>query len=466
MSRERIKSLVLAVLVMINFVLGAKILNEKKLWPYGYNFFAFIENTDIYKAVKNNNKAVTKTHITMPQQIFVNTGDQTSRILLRPDNALFSQVYSASAETLVSALRAGSKNIRPADKEEWVSALNGKSLYFCYATEYDTKLFGEFFASNSSDLSEFVNSFSEVIITAEKKVFFEDYTTGRFYSAVSGASTKEISAEIDKMKNETGGEIINYSVELKFDESLGGQTATLAATAPVYSTPVALPAVRAVNPLIGISGGLDSEVTEKILSVFKINSGNVRSYPETDGTLVFVENNGILKIHPGGALEYQSTASGGFSLSADNSYVDTVIALANFTDKISAAAGTESDFYISNKLSEKSPDVTFDCRIGGVPVKTDLYGAQNAVSAEIKNGALIRYKQILRRYVPDETDIFTLQPFITALDNAAEKYSKDMRSIEIQNIYPVYTDDGTKTFYTADWYAQIRSIELGGEGVR
>lgn len=464
MSRERIKSFVLAILVMINFVLGAKILNEKKLWPYGYDFFSFIENTDIYKAIKNRDKAVTKTHITMPQQIFVNTGEQTSRILLRPGDETFSKAYSVSAETLVSALRASKKNIRSATKEEFISALNGKSFYFCYATENDTRLFGEFFAADSSDLAESVASFSGIVITSERNVFFEDYKTGAFYLAKSGISSKEILNEINSIRSSSSGaDIINYSAELKFDESFGTQTVTLSSSAPVYSTRTYLPSLKSVNPLLNSNGEPDSDIVQNILPLFRINSGNVRSYHEADGTLVFVENNGILKITPDGILSYQSTASGGFSISADNSYVDSVTALANFTDKVSAAAAAESDLYISCRLSEKNPYITFDCRAFGIPVSINIDGAKNAVEAEIKNGSLISYKQVLRRYSASVYDSAPLSPFISALDSAVEKYSQNMKNVEIQNIYPVYTDDGTREIYTADWFTEVKTIDLGEE---
>lgn len=467
MSRERTKSFVLAILVMINFILGAKILSDKKLWPSGYNFFSFIENTDLYKRIKNQDKPVTKTHITMPQQIFVNTGDQTSRILIKPNEEIFQQIYSSASESIASALKAGEKNIRPAKKEEWVSALNGRSLYFSYAVEYDTRLFGEFFALDSSALAEAVPSFMRIIVTTDKTVLFEDFKSGVFYIVNIGASPKELIREIDSLHSaSSGNEIINYSVDLKFDESLGSQTATLSPAAPVYSTPMRFPIVRAENPLLSPTGEIDENIVDKILSVFRINSNTVRRYYETSGTMVFVENNGILKIHPSGVISYQSTASSGFSLSTDNSYIDSVTALANFTDKITAAASADNDLYLSKSLSEKSTYVTFNYRSCGIPVNIDIDNLKHAVSAEIKNGSLISYTQLLRRYAPISDETFELQPFITALDNAVEKYSNDINNIEIQYIYPVYADNGTQSYYGAEWFTEIKSIIINEEEIR
>lgn len=459
MSRERIKSCLLAGLVMINFILGAKILNDKKLWPYGYNFFSFIENSDIYKAIKNKDKSITKTHITMPQEIFVNTGDQTYRMLLRPDSDKFKEVFSAASDTLVSSLKGSSVHL--AKKDEWVSALNGKSLCFSYAVEYDTGLFGEFFAVDSSALAQIVPSFARIIVSADRNVFFEDFNTGNFYASESNASSTELTRMIDSLKADSnGGEIINYSVDLKFDESLGSQVATLSPAAPVYSAPLSFPIIKSENPIADPDGKLNEDTVSKIISVFRINSNTVRRYSEADGTLVCVENNCILKIRPSGVISYQSTNGSGLSLSADNSYIDSVIALANFTDKLTAAADASSDLYISKALSEKSTYVTFDYRSCGIPVNIDFGNHRHAVSAEIKNGSMTSYVQVFRKYTPLSGDGIELSPFISALDNAAEKYTHDLNSIEISEIYPVFDDNNEQIHIVADWFTKIKGIEI------
>ena len=451
---------------MINFILGSKILNDKKLWPSGYNFFSFIENSDIYKAIKNKDKSITKTHITMPQKIFVNTGDQTSRMLIRPDSDNFREVFSAASDMLSSALK--SRSIHLAKKSDWVSALSGKSLCFSYAVEYDTGLFGEFFAVDSSALAQIVPSFVRIIVAADKTVFFEDFNTGDFYAAESSASADELIRTIDKLKaGSPGGEIINYSVDLKFDESLGSQVATLSPAAPVYSAPLRFPVIKAENPITDASGMLSEELISKIISVFRINSNTVRRYSEADGTLVCVENNCILKIRPTGVISYQSTTGSGLSLSADNSYIDSVIALANFTDKLTAAASAENDLYISKALSEKSTYITFDYRSCGIPVNIDSGNLQHAVSAEIRNGSLISYTQVFRSYTPIGEGV-EMSPFISALDNAAEKYTRDLNSIEISEIYPVFNDNNDnseQSYITADWFTKVKGIEIKEEEI-
>ena len=57
MNKERVKNLVLVFLIAMNFILGSRILFERKLWPSGYNFFSNANNfeiTSILQGIKNH----------------------------------------------------------------------------------------------------------------------------------------------------------------------------------------------------------------------------------------------------------------------------------------------------------------------------------------------------------------------------------------------------------------------------
>jgi len=462
MSRERIKSFVLVSLVMINFILGAKILTDKKLWPYGYNFFISLENSDILHALTGSqDKKTARANITKPEQIIVNTGDQTSRIAINPDDEIFQDIYTVTGDILSDVLKNETKSISFAPKDEWVSVLNGKSVCLNFAIPYDTVLFGEFFGTDASSLSAFVPSLSKIVIADNALVYFEDYKTGDFYKTESTHSFSKLVSIINKSKNlyQNNNSIINYSVDLKFDEAFGSQKAVLSPTVAVYSTPVKMPILTAVNPLVNKNNGFDKEIIEKILSVFKINSNTVRRYPEADGTMVFVENDGILKISPDGVIRYQSTDSDGFSLNSDNTYIDTLTALADFADRLNNACLTDSDLYISQIPSSQNEKVTFDYRANGVPVKTEFKDYKNAVTAEIKNGAMTSYVHVLRKYISG-TELYEIPGYIESLDAAIENYSHSMNNIEIQKMYISYIDDGSFSPKPADWKTQVKSIVI------
>lgn len=465
MSRERVKSFVLICLVMMNFVLGSRILTDKKLWPNGYNFFSSLENINLLKffsaasEVKN-----TKTHLAMPQEIIINTGDQTSRIAVNSSEDLFYDIYNAASSCVAKALSAEARQITLSQKSEWVSVLNGQSVCFNYPVRYDTRLFGEFYNTNSAALSFYVPALSRIVISQDKSVFFEDYASGSFYKVGVESGGREIMSLINKAKSvkSTSGAIINYSVDLKFDEAIGNQKAVLSPTVPVYSTPVKVPVLNSSNPLTDENGGLNKGVTEKILSLFKINPNTVRRYTEVSGTVVFVENNGILKIHPSGLLQYQSTASSGFSLSPGGSYTESISALADFADKLSAACALEQELYISGPVVSPSENVTFDYRSGGIPININIGTGKHAISAEIKNGYMTSYEQYIKNYFQG-SETYYAPLYIEALDSAIENYSKDMNNIEIRAMYLVYNDDNTEAQKDAVWKTEVKSIDLSEE---
>ena len=460
MSKERIKSFLLSVLVMMNFGLGAKLLSDKKLWPYGYNFFLSLQNSDIVRAITNTtDKKTIRMHLCMPERITVNTGDQTSRIAVNSDDEIFSEIFSAANQMISDAL--SSEDIRYSQKKEWLSALNGKSVCFCYPTAYDTKLLGEFFGVDADAMCEYVKALSVIVVSEDGAVFFEDFASGSFYRTETKTDSRKLADIINKTRNlyKYNNEIINYSVDLKFDEVFGTQKAVLSPGVLIYSTPAKAAYLSAYAPLAAQDAERTGVMIDKILSIFKINSGNVRRYTEINGTVVFVENNGILKINPAGLLSYQSTDSRGFYLG--RSYSETVGALAELAEKVNNACMSENELYISKPLVRSEENVTFDYRVGGIPVMMDFAGQKNAVRAEIKNGDLKSYTQVLRNYILGQEKYDTPE-YIEALDNAIEYYSRDMNNIEIQNMYLAYTDSGEQTL-AADWKASVKSIEISEE---
>ena len=80
MNKERIKSVLLVFFILTDFVLGSKILIDKKLWPNGYNFFSNVGNfySGIISYFSDNSSE--RTQIFSPEKILINTGDQTTRI--------------------------------------------------------------------------------------------------------------------------------------------------------------------------------------------------------------------------------------------------------------------------------------------------------------------------------------------------------------------------------------------------
>ena len=126
--KERFRSILLIVLVGLNFVLGGKILSDKKLWPSGYNFFITSENKLFQLLFPSGGADSTKTHLGAPTEIMVNTGDQTTRFSVNANAEAFDELFREISKILADSFRTEEKNIAKISKEEWNNVLNSKSV--------------------------------------------------------------------------------------------------------------------------------------------------------------------------------------------------------------------------------------------------------------------------------------------------------------------------------------------------
>ena len=132
MTKERIKNLLLMLLVIMNFVLGSRILIEKKLWPGGYNFFSNMGNLEFSRLYTNIKSYFTdedtyKTKVFDPEKIVINTGDQTTRIAIYSADAEFAGLFAEAYVVLRSAFESDSENFSPVKALELYSALSATS---------------------------------------------------------------------------------------------------------------------------------------------------------------------------------------------------------------------------------------------------------------------------------------------------------------------------------------------------
>ncbi len=145
MKKERLKSVFLAFLIISSLVLGSKILTEKKLWPNGYNFFSnanVFEFSGLYSKLKNyfSEDTVNKAQGFIPGEIVLNTGDQTTRISVKPNSDEFFEILSLSEEILQSALTHTSEYISDITRDEFLSSLTSDSVYFDFSQGFESTL--------------------------------------------------------------------------------------------------------------------------------------------------------------------------------------------------------------------------------------------------------------------------------------------------------------------------------------
>ena len=127
--KERIKSIILVMLVISNFILGSKALSNKKLWSeFGYNFFSdgfFSSFVQIF-----SHKQPVKTSVEAPEMLIINTGYQTSRLALTSADGEFLALVSLLREYLTDAF--GAASFTRVRSDDFYAALSAKSVLMRY----------------------------------------------------------------------------------------------------------------------------------------------------------------------------------------------------------------------------------------------------------------------------------------------------------------------------------------------
>ncbi len=446
MTKERIKSVILVLLIIVNLMLAERILVNEKLWPVGYNFF------NMRTTAKKNDYSIIG-HLWLPEKIIVNTGYQSSRFEYLRNSQDFSKISLAAGDVLKKAFSAPLKSAVSVTSDVWYSALTAKSIYLSYSCNYSAQNFANLHGLLKTEFN--FESFSDVVINENGNVFISDKNGSAFYRI--DISSSEISPIIEKVAEEHSSDesAINYSFDLNFDKGIGGQTTFLSPMIPIYSAPVVADVLLSSNPVIRDDEFINKVIGE-ILTAFSIKPNTVRRYTEADGSLVFVENNGILRISPDGILHFKATSSG-IKLSPNTTYdtYSSVSNIANFIDTVNAAAGINADMCITSSLTSSTTEsFTFEYFADSLPVR---FTNGHAVTARVENGYISEYTQILRKYEP--CGQFAESPlYIEALDSVIAEYQGSMKEINITKMIPAYVDDLTISEKYPHWHIKIDNI--------
>ena len=444
MMKERVKSFILVILVAFSLVLAEKILVDEKLWPTGYNFFSI--RTNLKKADHS-----LADNLTMPERIIINTGYQSSRFEYLRKSPEFKGIYDVASNILKTAFSKPARNISQVMDENWYSALTGKSIYLSYPTSYSAKNFSGLLGAGRTEAT--FKSFSDIVIEENGNVYIND--NGTFYKIETGAQEISVIIENVLQADIENQSVINYSFDLNFDKEFGSQKTILAPMIPIYSDVVSAQVVYSENPVMK-DDEINQRTVNQILSAFSVNPNSMWRYTEADGTLVFVENTGILKISTNGILTF-TASDAGIPLSAGGSSdtYDNVSQIAQFIDTVNLSINQNAEMSITSPLTEdNAQNFTFDYNVDGIPVK---YAGNSAVKVTTRNGYITEYSQILRRYNPqDYTGNTPL--YIEALDNIIAKYQASMNQINIKKMFPAYIDDLSGGEKSPDWYIEIDNV--------
>ncbi len=421
MKIERLKSILLIILVISSIVLTANKWFNEELWPEGYNFIsAFKKHFSASEATIassfNPNEEVLK-----PAKIIVN--NLNNHVLFTKSSEEFDGISSDIKDILSVSFK--SQSISQATTLEWNNHLKSRSLYFSYPVMYDSSYFSSQLSLEYRGKVKYFKEFvvaNDQVLPSVMYVYIKDAESESIEKIKISFESESIALLIDSISDQSS-DINYYSFELNFDAS--------------NDNTVEDHVVIDHDVLINISEKKAYKLSEKnlfnniasnndlysnLLGQFKYNTSNIRKYVESDDSIVFVENYGTLKLHSNGLLSYESVDENkGIELntSSTNTCLNSCITFVNST---SSLMGTNSEMYyeISSDIHDitgLSFTLTFDYYINDniIIIPEEKYSAKNAITVKVVNGKIVSYDQVFVSYVPTD-EIISCGSAIDAID--------------------------------------------------
>lgn len=404
MKIERLKSILLIILVISSIILTANKWFNEELWPEGYSFFSDVKNR--LAGSDNETKFSPNEEILRPAKIIFN--NLSGHVLYTKSSQNYGEISSEITSVLAAALK--SERISKVDSEEWNNLLKLKSCYFSYPVMYDASYFASQLSNSYGGKVRYLKEFiicEDARIPTLTHLYVKDSMTEDVERIIVDYDSKTIKAFIDDAKNENA-EINYYSFELNFDSETDSKIkdhVVIERDVLINITEKYLPRLSERNHFKNIAQ--DDSLYTDILSYFRFNTSGIRKYTESDNSMVFVENYGTLKLHSNGVLEYKSNdKTKGIKL--DNTSVNACLnSCMTFVNGVSSLIDKNplmyyeisSDIHDIQSLSYK---MTFDYYINDSKIifSEKKHMTKNAISVEVENGAIVSYTQVFSSYEP------------------------------------------------------------------
>ena len=466
-TKERIKSLLLAVLVCSSILLTGLIWFDKKLWPDGYDFFSVYPETfisKIFSGLSGGDKALNINDTGALKSIFA---PRTTMLSYADGSRVNFNISQSAGEEIINNINnAISKALSESTQTEvteaeWQNSLKGKSIFADYSVPVSFESIAVFFNGDSPQFP-IMDTFDRVCInlvnttSATVPIYFRSSSSEKqivMYAPVSANSFEQLLSSVSSSSQFN----LSYSFELNLDkkvEGVGGDHQKI-----LLDSYILLP-LNSVKMNVIEKKAVDmrqSDSLREFLKMFNLNLNTARKYVQADDTALFVDSNSTITLGNDGYLEYiPSVTSKGIKIGEDNSVTTAAAGSAKIIDSMLSYADVDKNttLFISSPLLENSDGVytfTFDYVFGGNPIASDTHG----LVVEVKNGYITSLKANLKSYSllnsGNERDPLEL------IDELYAQISDSYENVTIDELYFGYYDSNAPM--TLSWQAKINKSE-------
>lgn len=486
-KREKVKTLILSLLIISSLVLSVSTWVYEKLWPTGYSFFSNFSDIPVISALfgSTDNYSIPVDNLSKPGKIVVTNGEIRS-VYYNSDSS-FAGLHSVTRDFLVSVLTNEDIVIRRAavSPDEWYDVLRNdelldtKSIYAEFSLSYTPDLFAQImgvqhtWVTQPAAVRDFIiaplgNDGQDMLLyarDANNDLVYKHYV-------VYDKKADIINAISEYTSNESGNFIFSFEQNLDgSSEGIGGEIQqkvfvdSLVLLSP-ESTETDI--ITAENPI----DTSDTQALNELLSCFGYAPNSLRHYTAADETEYFVENYGSLRIYPSGIIEYTALdTSKAYDLFEDDnttrSLYETLNRAIEFSESVwnTVMPDTEFNALVTSDLVENNAapgeyTFTLDYYFEGTPITVDAPDMKNAVIIEVKNGRITSYRHLIRRFTQTGESVQNIS-MVDALDILYSTLSaqESEEATVVTELFLSYVEDSNQSQKTAVWCAKIQGSD-------
>ena len=429
-KQERIKTLILMLLIINSLFMTSQIWFSQELWS-DYVFFDALRET-IFGRFFSAPKAVTVSSfdgLANPLRIISCRGE-SKRGILEPGNPFYSEADNSINAILDILYEVNDPKYITVATEDWLDALKGRSVMLDYGAKINSRLITKNIGGTENKLASVVTELSEITLCPEQNnaaIFIRNTQNGVIYKFV----VANVGGSVNDVIN-----VVDYDAGYLFAFEMNAANADPLVLFPMDETNE-VPSVYVENP----AESLSNNTMEKVILTFGFDPSRFRRSVSSNGTVSYIGNSRTIIFHPNGLLEF-------FAVDAESG-----IKGGNLTDMVNIALKTAGDqaqilmngnplnVRITSDLIDGEHIIKMNYFYNGLPLFINIpedgatHGVTDAVTAEFSEGNLVRFRMLPRVIMYDTKTVEAG----SVLESTGNAYLGDDT---IRRIMQCYTEDG------------------------
>lgn len=476
--KERIKSFVLVLLILLSIWLTSKTWIDKRLWPDGYSLFVNVKEWPIIREFFEKSYSQPMENLSKARKIVIADGSGSSAVFYNGDR-IFKNVYSDIEELLTSFMK-GEVSIRAKSDltGENVRELLNEQIMYAYVN-YSVAMPGGFFG--------------QLMGVAESEAFSDLSSVRDFFIMPTGEESLELIA-IDGENGNVMRYELNYENTAGLIEKFVGYAEdvppenycvmALQMNMDISSPDDAVKMKTLLDSFLVLDSAstayskkaeivsrnlVENGIPDEVIRCFSYSPDSLYRYVDSEGTVIYLENDSSLKIYKNGLVEYEATAKEyGIPLAGGTSLYEKLNSAIRFAGKVYSTASPDGEFSMNVSRDIRlnasgDTDFLFDYYYEGTPIAIKMNDGEtkmrHAAEMTVSGGNITKFRILLRSYSGSEKQRDFMNIY-EAIDKIAANYEDAEEPVKIEDMFPAYMEDGGSERLLPCWVGYVAGLPI------